>query len=85
MNDNRLISFKNKDMIYIYCDKYVFGIDLKLLKFVGYNNNKIEEKIIKKSKVFLSDNNIFIEYKIRLEMINNQIKYIPYLYSIKNG
>lgn len=85
LNDNNLISFKHEKMIYIYCDKYIFGIDLNLLKFIGYDPDKIENKINKKSKVFLSNNNIFIEYKIRLEMINNQIKYIPYLYSIKNG
>lgn len=85
LNENEIISFKHNEMIYVYCDKYIFGIDLKLIKFIGYNPEKIERKINNKSKVFLYNNNIFIEYNIRLEMINNQIKYIPYLYSIKNG
>jgi hypothetical protein len=84
LNENKIISFKNEKMVYIYCDKYIFGVDLKLINFIGYDAEKIERKIIKKSNVFLSNNNIFIEYKIRLEMIDNQIRYIPYLYSIKN-
>lgn len=85
LNENEFISFKNKKMIYIYFDKYIFGIDLNLLKFIGFDFQKIEDKIRKKSKVFLCDDNIFIEYKVRLEMVDNKIKYLPYLYSLKNG
>lgn len=85
LSETKLISFKYKNMIYIYCDKYIFGIDLKLIKFIGYNADKIHNKIYSKSNVFLVDNNIFIEYKKRLEIIDNQMRYIPYLYSIKNG
>jgi len=72
-------------MLYIYHDKYIFGIDVKLLKFIDCDVNKIILKIKSKSYVFLDTPDIFIEYKKQVEILDNQIKYIPYLYSIKNG
>lgn len=78
------ITYVNNDMIYIYGDKYIFGVDLKLLDYIGLNINKIISKIKLISSVFLLDSEILIEYKNTIEEFGNQIRYIPYLYSIKN-
>jgi hypothetical protein len=71
-------------MIYLYFDNFIFGIDLDTIDFIGLNVEKFLLKIKNKSKVFLEKNMIFIEYKTRIENLDNQVKYIPYLYSIEN-
>jgi len=84
LHNSKLISYHHDDMIYISTEKYIFGIDLQLIDFVGLSVDKLINKIKKKSNVFLSKNTIFIEYKNRVENLDNQVKYIPYLYSIEN-
>jgi hypothetical protein len=69
----------------MYGDNLIFGIALNLTEFIGLDTNKVISKIKDKSKHFLTDNTIFIEYKNRVEILDNQVKYIPYLYSIENG
>ena len=71
-------------MLYMHCDEIIFGLDLKLLKFVGLNEDRVKNKIKEKSSVFLRDKEILIEYKNTIENIDGKIRYIPYLYSIKN-
>jgi len=78
------IVFKNDDMLYVYGENLIFGIDLNLLKYIGINPVKVENKIKSISKVFLDDKEIFIEYKSNMERLGNSVKYIPYLYSIKH-
>lgn len=79
------ISYQHDNMIYIYNDTLIFGIDLKLLKYIGIDTNKIKEKIKTLSDVFLNKDEVFIEYKKYVETLNGRVRYIPYLYSIKNG
>ena len=79
------IIYQTNDMVYIYAEKIIFGLDLTLLEFIGFNKEKILSKISKISQVFLSENQIFIEYKKRVENLDNQVKFIPYLYSIDHG
>jgi hypothetical protein len=78
------IVYQHKDMIYIYGENIIFGVDLKLLSFVGLNQNKIKEKINYLSDTFLTENQILIEYQNYIDILNNKVRYIPYLYSIKN-
>jgi hypothetical protein len=80
-----VIAYEHQSMIYLYGEKLIFGIDLSLLSFMNLNVDKLKEKIIKKSSIFLKDESIFIEYKKRVENLDNQVKFIPYLYSIENG
>tara|TARA_R110000796_G_scaffold219934_1_gene336007 strand:+ start:30274 stop:30885 length:612 start_codon:yes stop_codon:yes gene_type:complete len=78
-----IISYKNpNNVIYIYSGNLIFGVDLNLLGFVGVNVEKVEKKIIEKSKVFLVGSEILIEYNIQLERLNYDYKYVPLLYSI---
>jgi len=81
---DKKIAFKHKDMIYIYGDKFIFGVDLDLIKYMGLDVNRIESKIKDKCDVFLEDDEIFIEYKDNMERLDHMVKYIPYLYTIKN-
>jgi len=75
-----------KKMLYIFGDNIIFGIDLKLISYLGINDNKIISQIKSMSKVFLEGIEIFIEYKNHLERLDNQPRYIPFLYSInKHG
>jgi len=78
------VAFKHRDMIYIYGDNLIFGVDLDLINYMGLNSIKIENKIKTKCDVFLEDSEIFIEYKDNMERLNHSVKYIPYLYYIKN-
>ena len=78
------ITYQHKDMFYIYGDGFVFGIDLKLLKYIGLDVIKIQGKIIKLSSVFLRYDDIFIEYKNIIEDLENQVRFLPFLYSVRN-
>jgi hypothetical protein len=84
-NTKDIVSYQYNDMVYMYGDNLIFGIALNLTEFIGLNTDKIISKIKDKSKYFLTENTIFIEYKNRVEILDNQVKYIPYLYSIENG
>ena len=78
------ISFLNEQMLYVYGDTFIFGIDLKLLAFMGVDTDKIKSRINAISSVFLSDAKILIEYKKNIEALENKVRYLPYLYSIRN-
>ena len=78
------VSFYNGRMVYVYGDNYTFGIDMKLMKFVGLNTDKIISKIKSKSSVFLEGDKIIIEYKKNVEALGNQVRYIPFLYTIRH-
>ena len=81
---DKAITFINDKMIYIYGDNLIFGIDLKLLHFVGLDINKIKYKIKTKSIVFLGESEILIEYKNYIDELGLQVKFLPFLYFIRN-
>jgi hypothetical protein len=74
-------SYEKNNMIYLCDGKYIFGIDLKLLNFVGLNIEKIKNKIKLISKEYIVDGDErFISTKLDVKD-----KYIPYMYSISNN
>ena len=79
------IAFKHKDMVYIYGGDLIFGIDMNMLQYMGVNIITVENKIKSICNVFLDNTEIFIEYKDNMERLDHSVKYIPYLYAIKNG
>lgn len=79
------IAFLNEQMLYVYGESFIFGIDLKLLGFMGIDTNKIKTRINAISRVFLQESKILIEYKKNIEALDNKVRYLPYLYSIRNG
>jgi len=80
-----VISYKSpNNIIYIYSENLIFGIDLNLFDYIGINVEKVEKKIIDKSRVFLKGSEILIEYNNQLERLKYDYKFLPFLYSIKN-
>lgn len=77
-------TFFHEDMGYIYGEKFVFGVDFKLLMFMGLNVDKIKDKIKAKSSVFLGDEEILIEYKKPVTELDYPVRYAPYLFSIRH-
>ena len=80
-----IITYTHDDMVYIYGENLIFGIDLTLFDFVGWDRTKLLDKITNRSNVFLVKNTIFIKYRNRIENLDNQVKYIPFLYYIEHG
>jgi len=81
---DKKVAFKHKDMIYIYGDNFIFGVDLDLVRYMGLDVNQIESKIKLKCDVFLENDEIFIEYKDNMERLDYLVRFIPFLYAIKN-
>lgn len=77
------ISFLTDKMVYIYSDKYIFGFDLRQIKFINGDVDKFIDKIKNTSVDFLSNNEILIEYKNNIGMLDDELKFIPVLYSIR--
>ncbi len=82
---NGLVTYLIDDMVYLYGDNYLFGINLKVLKFVGVDVDKVKRKIKSITTVLLEGSDILIEYKNSISILNNKLRYIPLLYSIRNG
>ena len=80
-----VVTYLDGEMAYIYGENLVFGIDLSLLRYMGLDSNKIKDKIIQKSSVFLTGDKILIEYKKNVGRIGEQIRFLPFIYSISNG
>jgi len=85
IKNKKSISYFYNNMVYIHNEKTIYGIDLKLVKYLDFDVTKTINKIKTYSTVFLSDSDIIIEYKDIIDMLDNQVKYIPYLYSIEHG
>lgn len=81
---NRKITYVNGDMIYIYGENLIFGLDLKLFKYVGTDVVSLKKKIKDNSDTFLEKNDILIEYKNTVGSLSNEIKYLPFIYSIRH-
>lgn len=77
-------SFIINDMIYIYGENIIFGVDLKLFRFVGLDSDKLKAKIQAESLVFLGVDDILIEDKIIINELGDQIRYLPYLLHLRN-
>ena len=84
LNIEKKYSFINGDMIYIYGENIIFGVDLKLMSFVGINSETLKNRIIDKSLVFLGVDDILIVDKNIINELGLQIRYLPYLLSIRN-
>lgn len=82
---SHVISYEHDSMIYIFLEKFIFGIDLNQLIFLDVNIDKLKSKIKRVSTSFLTKEDIFINYKKRVEYLDNQWKFVPYLYQKENG
>lgn len=79
-----VITYKKGDMVFIMCQNSIFGVDLAQLSYMGRDKNKFCDTVKAWSDVFLEGEQILIEYKNDLSMFNDEVKYLPKLYSIKH-
>lgn len=78
------ITFYHKNMVYTYANDKIYGFDLRQVAYIGKSPKKFIDTIKSFSTVFLRDEKILIEYKKELYMFNDEIKYVPLIYSIRN-
>ena len=84
-HSKKVITFHHKNMVYTYANDDIYGFDLRQVVYIGKSPNKFIEVIKSFSNVFLQDEKILIEYKKELYMFNDEIKYVPLIYSIRNN
>lgn len=84
-NNSDVIGYIHENMLYIYSENIVYGLDLKLVSYLDLNLNEILNKIKTYCLVFLDNDEILIEYKDIIDMLRNEVKYVPFLYSIEHG
>jgi hypothetical protein len=84
-NNTNVIGYIHENMLYIYSEKIVYGLDLKLVNYLDFNLTEILGKIKSYCSVFLDNDEILIEYKDIIDMLRNEVKYVPFLYSIEHG
>jgi len=82
--DSDLVTYHNRDMVYIDTGAMVYGLNLMFYEFLGSNRADLIDKLKDISSVFLSGEDIIIEYKDYMDRFDNEERYIPYLYSMVN-
>jgi len=80
-----VITFHYQNMVYTYVNDTIYGFDLRQVEYIGKSIDKFMTKIKDISHVFLQDEKILIEYKKELRVFNEEIKYIPFIYSLRNN
>ena len=80
-----VVGYIHEQMLYIYTENIVYGLDLNLVNYLEYNILETLTKIKSYCSVFLDNDEILIEYKDIIDMLNNEVKYVPFLYSIEHG
>lgn len=68
------------NMLYIYDENIVFGLDLNVTKLIGINNIKLLKKISDLPKSTLIKNEIFNKCSSIIKKIKNNNKILPYIY-----
>ena len=72
--------FSENNMVYIYGDNILFGIDLNVIEYFDNKKEKIIEKIKKINSTTLVDHTIFNKCKYLIYKKKNKNRYIPYIY-----
>jgi len=78
------ISYISKNnMLYIFGENIIFGVDLNICELIGINKEKIIQKIVNIPNSILIGNEIFNKCKDFIKRTDNREKLVPYIY--KNG
>ena len=80
---NSVIYISDKNMIYIYGENIIFGIDLNIIEYSSIKKEKILNRIKNLNNNVLVTDEIFNKCKDLLYKIKYKNKLIPYIY--KNG
>ena len=84
-SSDRVITFSYENMVYVHINYMIYGFDLRQVDYIGKSKNIFIDKIKDMSNVFLSDEKILIEYKKELSILNDEIKYVPLIYLLRNN
>ena len=82
LNDS-VIYISNKNMVYVYGENIIFGIDLNIIEYSSIKKEKILNRIKNLNNNVLVSDEIFNKCKGLLYKIKYKNKLIPYIY--KNG
>ena len=77
------IYLSDNNMVYIFGDNIIFGIDLNILDYFDSKKEKVLKVINNLNSAVLIDSEIFNKYRDFLYKIKNKNRLIPYI--IKNG
>jgi len=83
-SSDKVITFHHRNMVYTYVKNTIYGFDLRQVEYIGKSVEKFLDKINNLSTVLLRDDKILIEYNKELSVFNEEIKYVPFIYSIRN-
>jgi hypothetical protein len=81
---SKKIGFQTENMIYINVDNLIYGIDLNVIDYIGKDRNQLINYLKNNISVLFINNEILIEYKDYMVKLNNNLKYIPYIYSVEH-
>jgi len=81
--NNPIIYISDKNMVYIYGENIIFGIDLNIIEYSSIKKEKILNRIKNLNNNVLVTDEIFNKCKDLLYKIKYKNKLIPYIY--KNG
>ena len=84
-SSDKVITFSYENMVYVHINDMIYGFDLRQVDYIGKSKNIFIDKIKHMSDVFLSDEKILIEYKKELSVLNDEIKYVPLIYLLRNN
>jgi hypothetical protein len=71
------------NMLYIFGDNVIFGVDLNITEYIGIPTEKIINRVNRLYESNLIENEIFNKCKDLIKKLNNKEKLVPYI--IKNG
>jgi hypothetical protein len=88
----KILSLKNpityispNNMIYIYCDNIIFGVDLNILSLVEGKVEKVLKKVKNLENNILVESEIFNKCRDFIYKLKNKNRFIPYIYKYENG
>ena len=73
-----------ENMVYIGCGKLIFGLNKDFITYMKYDFDKLIFKIKRNSSVFLTNEEILIEYKHHIDWLDEKIRYIPHIIRKEN-
>lgn len=79
------IYISNNDMVYIFGDNIIFGVDLNIINYFENKKEKVLNSIKKLNSPTLIDSTIFNKYRDFLFKIKNKNRLIPYIVKYGNN
>ena len=76
-NNNKYYTYISNNMMYFSFVKSIYGIDLNIIEFLGFDKEKLIEEVKKNSEVFITkvDDTIIQHFN----KIEDHQKYVPYI------